>query len=147
MNHQSAAVATIAYDTITAKDSREDRAVKEVINAAKLIHMELGPGLLEEVYEECLCKILAKRDVPFKRNVTYPVTFMGETLDFKLDLDMLVDDCLVVSVRTLTNVKPIHEEKLLTALKLSEARQCLLINFKVPLLEDGIKRIIKKGAS
>ena len=107
--------------------------------------MELGPGLLEEVYEDCLCQILEKRDVPFERNVTYPVTFMGETLDYKLNLDLLIDDCVVVSVRTLTSVKPIHEEKLLSALKLSNMKQCLLINFKVPLLEDGIKRIIKKG--
>lgn len=147
MNHHKAALATVAYDSITAKDSREDRAVKEVINAAKLIHMELGPGLLEEVYEECLCQILSKRDVPFKKNVSYPVTFMDETLDFKLDLDLLVDDCLVVDVRTLSRLKPIHEEKLLTALKLSHMKQCLLINFKVPLLEQGIKRIIKKGSA
>jgi|GEM_PF-403678 len=146
MNHQNAAIATVAYDSITAKDSREDRAVKEVINAAKLIHMELGPGLVEEVYEDCLCQILTKRDVPFKRNVTYPVTFMGETLDYKLNLDLVVDDCLVVEVRTLSRLKPIHEEKLLTALKMSHMKQCLLINFKVPLLEQGIKRIIKKGA-
>ncbi len=144
MNHK-AALATVAYDSITAKDSREDRAVKEVINAAKLIHMELGPGLLEEVYEECLCQILTKRDVPFKKNVTYPVTFMDETLDFKLNLDLLIDDCLIVEVRTVGRLKPIHEEKLLTSLKLSHMKQCLLINFKVPLLEQGIKRIIKKG--
>ncbi len=147
MNYHKAAVATVAYDTITAKDSREDRAVKEVINAAKLIHMELGPGLLQEVYEDCLCQILTKRDVPFKRNVTYPITFMGETLDFKLELDLIVDDCIVVEVRTVSKLKPIHEEKLLTSLKMSKAKQCLLINFKVPLLEDGIKRIIKQGTA
>jgi GxxExxY protein len=145
MNYHNTALATVAYDTITAKDSREDRAVKEVINAAKLIHMELGPGLLEEVYEECLCQILTKREVSFKRNVSYPVIFMGETLDYKLDLRLLVDDCLVVEVRTVGRLKPIHEEKLLTSLKLSKMKQCLLINFKVPLLEQGIKRIIKKG--
>lgn len=147
MNHQNAAVATIAYDTITAKDSQDDRAVKEVINAAKLIHNELGPGLLQEVYEDCLCQVLARRNVPFRRNVSRPITFMGETLDYKLELPIIVDDCLVVEVRTVSSLKPLHEEKLLTSLKLSDARQCLLINFKVPYLEQGIKRLVKRGGN
>ncbi len=142
MNHQ---IAAVAYDSITANDSREDRAVKEVINAAKLIHMELGPGLFEEVYEDCLCSILTKRDVPFKCNVDYPVTFLGEILDHKIKLNMIVDDCLIVEIKAVGKPESIHEANLLTCLKLSKAKQCLLVNFNVPLLEQGIKRLIKRG--
>jgi GxxExxY protein len=118
-----------------------NQAASVVVDAAFAVHKVLGPGLLESVYEACLAHELAKRGVRFERQVTLPVEYDGIRLDAGLRLDLLVERCLVVELKSVLDLMPIHEAQLLTYLKLTGHRLGLLINFNVPLIRDGIKRI------
>lgn len=118
-----------------------NQAASVVVDAAFAVHNVLGPGLLESVYEVCLAHELAKRRVRFERQVTLPVEYDGIRLDAGLRLDLLVEGCLVVELKSVLDLMPIHEAQLLTYLKLTGHRLGLLINFNVPLIRDGIKRI------
>jgi GxxExxY protein len=131
------------------KDSKAQRipigedansAAREIVDAALAVHRALGPGLLESVYEECLAYELKKRGVAFERQVVVPVNYDGLLLDAGLRLDLLVAQCVVVELKAVEAILPVHEAQLLTYLKLSRNRLGLLINFNVPLLKDGIKR-------
>lgn len=119
-----------------------EQAARAVLDAAYRIHSALGPGLLESVYEVCFCHELRKREIPFQSQLVLPVIYDGVTLDAGLRLDLLVDDCLVVELKAVEKTLPIHEAQLLTYLKLTDKRLELLINFNVPLIKDGIKRMV-----
>ena len=112
-----------------------------VVDAAFKVNTTLGPGLLENVYEVCLEHELTKRGLITERQVSLPVINDGENLDADLRLDWLVEDCLVVELKAVETLLPVHKAQLLTYLKLSAHRLGLLINFNVPLIKDGIKRI------
>ena len=118
-----------------------DEVARQVVEAAFAVHSALGPGLLESVYETCLVHELAKRGVHAVRQVVLPIHYDGLRLDAGLRLDFLVEDCLVVELKAVESLLPVHEAQLLTYLKLSGYRLGLLINFNVPLIKDGIKRI------
>ncbi len=111
-----------------------------VIGAAIEVHRELGPGLLESAYEECLCHELTLRKIPFKRQVPQPVSYKGIQLDCGYRLDVMVADQLVLELKSVAETEPIHEAQLLTYLRLSHCKVGLLINFNVPLLKQGIIR-------
>lgn len=111
-----------------------------VIGAAIEVHRNLGPGLLESAYEVCLARELAGRGVEFQRQVELPVVYKGERLDAGFRIDLLVADVIVVELKAIEKVLPVHEAQLLTYLRLSNKRVGLLINFNVPLLKDGIVR-------
>jgi GxxExxY protein len=111
-----------------------------VIGAAIEVHRELGAGLLESAYEECLCHELTLRKMPFKRQVPQPVSFKGVQLDCGYRLDLLVADQLVLELKSVEKIEPVHEAQLLTYLRLSRCKVGLLINFNTPLLKDGIIR-------
>ena len=113
----------------------------EIIGAAIEVHKILGPGLLESVYEECLCHELDLREIPYERQKNLPIEYKGVTLDSKLRLDVLVDESVVVELKSRENLEPIHEAQLLTHLKLTGMKIGLLINFNVTVLKDGIKRL------
>ena len=113
----------------------------EVIGAAIEVHKALGPGLLESVYEECLCHELLLRKMPFERQVALPIKYKGVNLDCGYRLDIVVDKELVVELKACEDFLPIHEAQLLTYLKLTGIKYGLLINFNVPMLKDGIKRL------
>ena len=113
---------------------------KEIIGAAIEVHRTLGPGLLESAYEECLCRELTVRGVPFARQVALPVEFKGLRLDCGYRLDLLVEKKVVVEIKAVESLLPIHEAQLLTYLKLGGWKVGLLINFNVPILMDGIRR-------
>lgn len=115
---------------------------KEVIGAAIEVHRILGPGLLESVYEECLCRELALRDIPFSRQVDLPLAYKGDKLNKTFRLDIIVDQRVIVDLKTVNKIKPIDEAQLLTYLRLTKVWLGLLINFNVPLLRDGIKRMV-----
>ena len=119
---------------------RTEKAAHAVVNAAIQVHRTLGPGLLECVYEACLCHELAKQGIPYQSQVTMPIIYDGVKLDAGLRLDLLVDDRVVVELKTVEKTLPIHEAQLLTYLKLSGKRLGLLVNFNVPLIRDGISR-------
>ena len=111
-----------------------------IIAAAIEVHRALGPGLLESVYEECLCRELELRGVPFARQVPIPVEYKGVRSECGYRIDVLVQDKLVVEIKAVEAIHPVHEAQLLTYMKLSGKRVGLLINFCVPVLKDGIVR-------
>ena len=111
-----------------------------IIGAAIEVHKQLGPGLLESAYEECLCHELAIRKMNFERQKPIPLVYKEVKLDCGYRLDILVEDRIVVELKSVDGLGPIHEAIILTYLKLSSHKLGLLINFNVPLLKDGIKR-------
>ena len=114
----------------------------KVVEAAFAVHAALGPGLLEGVYEICLLHELQKRGLKAERQVSLPVIYDGLTLEEGLRLDMLVEDALVLELKAVEEILPVHLAQVLTYLKLSGRRLGLLINFNVARIKDGIKRII-----
>ncbi|HJN86536.1 MAG TPA: GxxExxY protein [Dehalococcoidia bacterium] len=111
-----------------------------IIGAAIEVHRALGPGLLESAYEECLCRELTLRNVPFERQL--PVDYKGMQLNCGYRLDLSVRDAVVVAIKALESLLPIHQAQLLTYLKLGEWKVGLLINFNVPVLKQGIRRVV-----
>jgi len=111
----------------------------EIIGSAIEVHRTLGPGLLESAYEECLCKELSLRGIDFERQKSLPLSYKGIELDCGYRIDVLVGD-VVVEVKSVEKLLPIHDAQLLTYLKLSGRQVGLLINFNVPVLTDGIRR-------
>jgi GxxExxY protein len=112
-----------------------------IIGAAIEVHKTLGPGLLENAYERCLCKELQTRKVPFHSQLALPVEYKGDQIDCGYRLDLIVADKVIVELKACEVLLPIHEAQLITYLKLSGIKYGLLINFNVIVLKDGIKRI------
>ena len=119
-----------------------DPLTKIVIGSAIEVHRHLGPGLLESVYEECLCHELSTQGIEFKRQVQLPLEYKGVSLEYGLRLDILIPGKLVIELKTVEKIMPIHEAQLLTYLKLASIPTGLLINFNVPALRDGIRRMV-----
>jgi GxxExxY protein len=114
----------------------------EVIGAAIEVHKALGPGLLESTYEECLCIELGLRNLPYERQKEIPIQYKGANLDCAYRLDVVVSNQLIVELKACESIQPIHEAQLLTYLKLSDLKVGLLINFNVPVLKEGIRRLV-----
>ena len=119
----------------------EDILSKEIIGAAIEVHRNLGPGLLESAYEECLCRELAIRSLAFERQKLLAVSYKGVKLDCGYRLDVVVGGLVILELKAVNRIEPIHEAQLLTYLKLSYLKLGILINFNVPILKNGIKRI------
>jgi GxxExxY protein len=115
---------------------------QRIIGAAIEVHRQLGPGPLESAYEECLCHELTIRKLNFERQKPIPLVYKDAKLDCGYRLDVLVEGKIVVELKSIDGLGPIHEAIILTYLKLSGHKLGLLINFNVPLLKDGIKRFI-----
>lgn len=114
-----------------------------IVDAAVEVHRELGPGLLERVYEASLAKELRVRGISSVRQLPQPVIYKGEELEEEgYKIDLLVEDCIIVELKTVSELLPIHHSQLLTYLRLSDKKLGLLINFHVPLLKNGIKRLV-----
>jgi GxxExxY protein len=114
----------------------------KIIGAAIEVHKELGPGLLESIYEACLARELAARRIPFERQVAVPIVYKGEMLpdSSPLRIDLLVDDTVIVELKAVEKVHPVHEVTLTTYLRLTGKHVGLIINFNVPVLKNGIVR-------
>ena len=113
-----------------------------IIGAAIEVHKFLGPGLLESAYEECLCHELTLRGISFSRQQALPVSYKGIRLDCGYRLDLLVANSVVVEIKAIDGLLPIHEAQLLTYLKMGGWQVGLLMNFNVPVLKGGIRRIV-----
>ena len=113
-----------------------------VIGAAIEVHKALGPGLLESIYEECLSLELGLRGLSFERQKPLIVTYKGKTLQCSYRLDLVVEKQIIIELKSCESIEPIHKAQLLTYLKLSDLRLGLLLNFNVPLMRDGIIRIV-----
>jgi GxxExxY protein len=124
--------------------SREEanRLSNVIIGAAIAVHRELGPGLLESAYEACLKYELAQQGLRVENQVPQPVIYKGIHLDCGYRLDLLVEDLVIVELKTVESLQPIHDAQLLTYLKLKKRWLGLLINFNVPILKNGIKRLV-----
>jgi GxxExxY protein len=118
----------------------EEKLTEEIIGSAIEVHRVLGPGLLESAYEECLCHELNLRRISFRRQVDLPVEYKGVKLDCKYRMDLVVEDAVVVEVKAVERLLPVHEAQLLTYLRLSTRRVGLLLNFNVSVLRTGIVR-------
>jgi len=112
----------------------------EIIGAAIEVHRWLGPGLLESAYEEALCHELASRSLGFKRQVALPLDYKGVRLECDYRLDLVVDDSVIVELKAVEKLLPVHDAQILSYLRLSGFRLGLLINFHVPVIKDGIRR-------
>jgi GxxExxY protein len=115
---------------------------KQVIGAAIEVHKHWGPGLLENIYERSLCHELRLREVEFESQVELPLVYKGEEVGESLRLDIIVNDSVVVELKSVKSLEPIHEAQLLTYMKLTGCKIGLLINFNVPILVDGVKRMV-----
>ncbi len=120
----------------------EERIGKAVVNAAYIIHKEFGPGLLEKVYEVCFCHVLKEKGFRVKRQMDIPITFDGIRFEEGLRIDVMVNDLVICELKALENVNPVWEAQLLSHLKLTNKRLGYLINFNVPLIKTGIKRMV-----
>ena len=120
----------------------QDHAARQVVQSAYAVHTALGPGLLESVYELCLIHELGLRGVPVRRQVSLPIVYKEAQLDAGLRMDLVIDDLVVVEVKAVEKLLPVHQAQVLTYLKLSRMRLGILVNFNVPLLKNGIHRLI-----
>jgi GxxExxY protein len=122
-----------------------DAAARAVVDAALVVHRALGPGLLESVYEHCLTHELSERGVEVKRQVAMPVAYRGMRLDAGFRVDLVVGDRVLVEIKAVERLLPVHEAQVLTYMKLSGREVGLLLNFNVVLLKQGIRRLVRAG--
>jgi GxxExxY protein len=120
----------------------ENELSHEIIGAAMEVHKALGPGLLESAYEECLAREFALRGIAFERQAPLSVSYKGVQVDAGYRLDFLVGDLVIVELKAVESILPVHEAQALTYLRLSGKKLALIVNFNVPLLKDDIKRIV-----
>jgi GxxExxY protein len=119
-----------------------DERTEKVIGAAIEVHRSLGPGLLESVYQECLCRELSLRRIPFVRQLILPAEYKGVRLDCSYRVDLLVESAVVVEIKAVAAIEPVHKAQLLTYMRLGGWRIGLLMNFNVPALRNGIRRLV-----
>ena len=119
----------------------ETQITERIIGAAIEVHRNLGPGLLESAYEECLCYELSQMGLSFQRQVAIPIAYKGIKLDCGYRADLVVENAVIVELKAVEIVLPVFAAQLLTYLKLFGKRVGLLINFNVPVLRQGIKRV------
>jgi GxxExxY protein len=120
----------------------ENPLTEKILGAAIEVHRHIGPGLLESAYEECLCSELSRCGLRFQRHVHLPVQYKGLRLDCAYKLDLVVEDSVIVELKAIDELLPIHKAQLLTYLRASGKRIGLLINFNVIMLKDGIQRVL-----
>jgi GxxExxY protein len=121
---------------------REDEITEKIIGCAIEVHRALGPGLLESAYEECLCYELSQIGLNFERQVQLPIVYKDVRLDCGYRMDLVVEDLIIVEIKSVTALLPIHNAQLLSYLKLYGKTVGLLLNFHSPTLKGGLKRIV-----
>jgi GxxExxY protein len=121
---------------------REEGIGKKIVDSAYHVHKTLGPGLLEKIYEVCFCHELSKRGLKYQRQVDIPINYDGLFFDEGLRLDVLVEDLVICELKAVDKMNPVWEAQLLSHLKLTDRRLGYLINFNVPLIKKGIKRMV-----
>lgn len=128
-------------------DQETEKLASEVVDVLFTVHKELGPGLLESVYEECLAVELADRKLPFNRQMPVPVSFRGKNIEVAFRADLIVAGRLLVELKAVESLLPVHKAQAITYLKLLRLPLGLLVNFNVPLIKDGIKRVINSPSA
>jgi GxxExxY protein len=131
---------TARYDTI---DSNQERFARQIVDSAFCVHRQLGPGLLESVYEACFVYELMKRGLRCMRQTTIPIVYENLHFEEGFRLDVMVEDLIICELKAIETLQPVHIAQLLTYLRLSNRRLGFLINFNVRLIKQGIKRVIR----
>lgn len=121
---------------------RLNKISQKIIGAAIEVHKQVGPGLLESAYEACLAFELTERGLAMERQKALPIAYRGVELDCGYRIDLLVEDAVIVELKAVDRLEPIHEAQLITYLKLSGCQLGLLINFNVKVLKHGIRRLV-----
>jgi len=121
---------------------REESIAEKIVDTAYNVHKILGPGLLEKVYEVCFCHEISKRGLKYKRQVDIPIVYDGMTFDEGLRIDVLVEELIICELKAVDQMNSVWEAQIISHLKLTDKRLGFLINFNVPLIKNGIKRII-----
>ncbi len=121
----------------------ERELTEKIIGAAMEVHREVGPGLLESAYEECLCLELGRRGMRYSRQVPLAFTYKGALIDNGYRLDFVVEDTVLLELKAVEKLLPLHQAQLLTYLRLSGLRVGMLINFNEKLLKNGIRRLVQ----
>ena len=132
-------MATTQFEPI---DDATEQLISRIVDSAFKVYTTLGPGLLESVYETCLCQELSERDVHCDRQVRVPIVYNGKELQEYLRIDVLVEQKVIVEVKAVEELLPVFQSQLITYLKLTKNRIGLLINFNVPTFKGAVKRII-----
>ena len=120
---------------------RINAIAKQIVDAAYQVHVRLGPGLLESVYEVALAHELQKRGIEVTRQQAIPIVYDGHHFDEGFRADLMVEDALIIELKSVEKVSPVHKKQLLTYLRLADKRLGLLINFGASLIKDGIVRV------
>jgi GxxExxY protein len=121
---------------------REEELAEGIVSSAYAVHKVLGPGLLESIYEACFCHELSKRGIPHRRQVIVPLVYDGVAFSEGLRLDILVDDLVICELKSVESSSPVFLAQILSQLKLAGKRLGFLINFNVPMIKQGIRRVI-----
>ena len=122
---------------------REEKIATQIVDAAYTVHKNLGPGLLEKIYEVCFCHELAKKGLKFERQVDLPIVYDGITFDEGLRIDVFVENLVVCELKSVEEINKVWFKQVVSHLVLLDRRLGFLINFNVPLIKQGLKRIIK----
>ncbi len=122
---------------------KEEDIGREIVDAAYIVHKALGPGLLENVYEICFFHELTKKGLVCQRQVKIPIVYDGITFEEGLRLDVLVENTVICELKSVETMHPVFMAQILTQLKLTDKRLGYLINFNVPLIKEGIKRVVR----
>lgn len=120
----------------------EERIAKQIVDSAYRVHVQIGPGLLESVYKTCFCYEVRKRGLDVQTEVPVAIFYDGQQLEGGLRLDLLVEGQIIRELKAVKEIHPVFEAQILSYLKLTKRRLGFLINFNVPLIREGIKRII-----
>ncbi len=120
----------------------ENEWSSKIIGASIEVHRHLGPGLLESVYQECLAREFSIQNIPFQKELSQLIKYKDVLMDCGFRLDFLVDEKVVVELKTVDKILPVHKAQLMTYLKLTHCKLGILINFNVPVLKNGIERIV-----
>ena len=121
---------------------REEYLAREIIDAAYKVHIELGPGLLEKIYEACFCYELEKKGIPYKRQPALPIFYDGKRFNEGLVMDVLVDNLVICELKAVETMNPLWKAQIISHLKLTKLKLGFLINFNVTLIKEGIKRFV-----
>lgn len=122
--------------------AREEEIGKLIVDAAYTVHKELGPGLLERVYEACFCYEISLRRLPYKRQIDFPIQYKELCFEEGLRLDVMIDDLVICELKAVEEMNPVWQAQILSHLHLLKKRLGYLINFNVPLIKHGIKRYV-----
>ena len=120
---------------------REELIASQIVDSAIKVHQNLGPGLLEKVYEACFCRELEKRNLEYKRQLEVPIVYDGIVFNEGLRLDIIVENTIICEIKATSNSHPVWEAQLLSYMRLSDKHLGFILNFGMPLMKDGIKRM------